>query len=195
MDKLKAVFANKDLALFPNQFVNIRLILEQRPNVLVVPAAALQTGSSGSFVYVVTKGAPDKDGKDTYVVNARPIVTTLSEGSQLLVDSGLQPGEQVVIDGQEKLRAGSPVIPNHGSAGSGGGSGSGKKGNTPGASATAPIPHLPPAMQRPAAIIIMTQAPAQRQDRPNESLPAIYSQAGCHIALDGGDSAGRRRRL
>ena len=44
MDRLKAVFTNKDLALFPNQFVNVRLILEDRPNVLVVPASALQTG-------------------------------------------------------------------------------------------------------------------------------------------------------
>jgi multidrug efflux system membrane fusion protein len=136
MDKLKAVFANQDNALFPNQFVNIRLILEERPNVLVVPAAALQTGSSGNFVYVV-----GKDGKGNAIVNTRPIVTTLTEGSLLLVDSGLQAGEQVVIDGQEKLRNGSPVTANHGNAGSGGGGGGSKKGNAPGAaSGTNPSP-------------------------------------------------------
>ncbi|HXB63126.1 MAG TPA: efflux RND transporter periplasmic adaptor subunit [Acidobacteriaceae bacterium] len=127
MDKLKAVFPNKDLALFPNQFVNIRLILEERPNVLVVPAAALQTGSSGSFVYLVSK-----DAQGNTIVNAQPIVTTLTEGSQMLVDSGLQPGQQVVIDGQEKLRNGSPVMPSH--SNTGGGS---KKSGTPDATGAA----------------------------------------------------------
>jgi multidrug efflux system membrane fusion protein len=121
-DKLKAVFPNKDEALFPNQFVNVRLILENRPNVLVVPAAALQTGSSGNFVYVV-----GKDAKGNDIVNARPIATTVTEGSLMLVDSGLQAGEQVVVDGQEKLRAGSPVTLNRGT-----GTGS-KKGGSPGA--------------------------------------------------------------
>lgn len=131
MDKLKAVFANKDQALFPNQFVNIRLILEERPNVLVVPAAALQTGTSGSFVYVVSK-----DDKGTTIVNTRPIVTTITEGSQMLVDSGLQAGEQVVIDGQEKLRNGSPVTPSHGNTGGGGS----KRNGTPGAAASGTTP-------------------------------------------------------
>jgi len=105
MDKLKAVFPNTDNALFPNQFVNIRLILEERPNVLVVPAAAMQTGSNGSFVYVVT---PQN------TVEARPITSSVTEGSNMLIDSGLQQGEQVVVDGQEKLRAGSAVVPTHG---------------------------------------------------------------------------------
>ena len=75
MDKLKATFANKDESLFPNQFVNIRLILENRPNVIVVPAAALQTGNNGSFVYVVNKDPKDATGKN-YIVSAQPIVTT-----------------------------------------------------------------------------------------------------------------------
>jgi len=114
MDKLKAVFTNKDQALFPNQFVNIRLILEQRPNVSVIPAAAVQSSSSGSFVYVV-----GKDDKGNTVVNPRPIVSTLTEGALVLIDSGLQPGEQVVIDGQEKLRPGSKVIANNNTGGRG----------------------------------------------------------------------------
>jgi multidrug efflux system membrane fusion protein len=101
-DKLKAVFPNKDDLLFPNQFVNVRLVLEQRKNVIVLPAAALQNGNQGTFVYVV--------GEDNKVV-VRPIKTTITEGSQMLVDSGLQPGEIVVVDGQEKLRAGSSVVP------------------------------------------------------------------------------------
>ncbi len=56
--KAKAVFDNKDGALFPNQFVNVRLILEQRANSLVIPASALQTGNGGNFVYVVKPGNP-----------------------------------------------------------------------------------------------------------------------------------------
>jgi len=123
MDKLKAVFPNKDSALFPNQFVNVRLILEERPNVLVVPAAAMQTGSAGNFVYVVT-------AQNT--VEARPIVSTVTEGSNMLIDSGLQAGEQVVIDGQEKLRAGSAVAPSHGTSGAGGS----KKSSAPGTPGT-----------------------------------------------------------
>jgi multidrug efflux system membrane fusion protein len=119
MDRLKAVFANKDQALFPNQFVNIRLILEDRPDVLVVPASALQTGSSGNFVFVMKKDN---------TVEARNIVTTITEGSLMLVDKGLKKGEQVVVDGQEKLKAGSKVVP----ARANGGGGKGAKGNDAG---------------------------------------------------------------
>ena len=60
-DKVKAVFDNKDGALFPNQFVNVRLILQQRPNSLVVPASAIQTGSQGNFVYTVKQGDPPEE--------------------------------------------------------------------------------------------------------------------------------------
>ncbi len=62
--KVKAVFDNKDGALFPNQFVNVRLILDQRQNSLVIPASALQTGTSGSFVYVAKKGDPPAPVKE-----------------------------------------------------------------------------------------------------------------------------------
>jgi len=126
MDKLKAIFTNQDQALFPNQFVNIRLILEQKPNVIVVPTAAMQTGSNGSFVYVVTP-------KNT--VEARPIVTTVTEGSVMLVDSGLQAGERVVIDGQEKLKPGSNVV-----VGQSGGKRSGQSA-AQGGNAAAPTPN------------------------------------------------------
>ena len=59
-DKVKATFDNKDGALFPNQFVNVRLILQRRPDTLVIPSAAVQTGAQGNFVYVVKKGGPPK---------------------------------------------------------------------------------------------------------------------------------------
>ena len=100
-DKLKAVFANVDDSLFPNQFVNVRLIVELRQNAIVIPAAALQHGSEGDFVYVV-----DADKS----VTAKPVRVDLTEGQDLLIGSGLQAGEQVVVDGQEKLRSGSKVI-------------------------------------------------------------------------------------
>ena len=100
-DKLKAVFANEDDALFPNQFVNIRLIVEQRQNAIVIPAAALQHGSEGDFVYVV-----DADKS----VTAQLVKVDLTEGQDLLIGSGLHAGQQVVVDGQEKLRTGSKVI-------------------------------------------------------------------------------------
>ena len=63
-DKVKAVFDNRGNTLFPNQFVNVRLILQQRPNALVIPAAAVQTGNQGSFVYVLRDGDPPKELQD-----------------------------------------------------------------------------------------------------------------------------------
>jgi multidrug efflux system membrane fusion protein len=126
-DKVKAVFPNTDGALFPNQFVNIRLVLEQRQGATVIPAAALQTGSQGSFVYVVKQGvrpaalrqakvgdtnqiAPPDDPAGYYVVR-QPVKIDITQGTQLIVSSGLQPGDQIVVDGQERLIAGSKVYP------------------------------------------------------------------------------------
>jgi multidrug efflux system membrane fusion protein len=99
-DKLKAVFPNKDESLFPNQFVNIRLITELRPDAIVAPTVALQHGTQGDFVFVAK---PDN------TVEIRPVVVDLTEGPQLIMASGLKPGEQVVIDGQEKLTAKSQI--------------------------------------------------------------------------------------
>ncbi len=107
--KLKAVFPNTDEALFPNQFVNIRLIVEQRPNAIVVPSAALQHGSQGDFVYVVG---------DDKTVAVQPVKVDITEGQSMLIDKGLKAGQLVVIDGQEKLKPGSKVVPRM--AGSGG---------------------------------------------------------------------------
>jgi multidrug efflux system membrane fusion protein len=157
-DKIKAVFDNKDGALFPNQFVNVRLILQRRPDTLVIPSAAVQTGSQGSFVFVMKAGPPKPEGsgtnpgsgksgsgrqhqhkvaeaeapaakdgdagskpsdKATYHVEVRPIAIDVTEGSQVIVSSGLAAGEQVVIDGMEKLKNGSQVSPRKDTAKSG----------------------------------------------------------------------------
>jgi membrane fusion protein, multidrug efflux system len=99
-DRLKAVFDNKDNALWPNQFVNIRLLLEVRKNSTVIPAAAVQRGPQGSYVFVVK---PDK------TVEVRPVTIALTQDNASAVGSGLSAGELVVTDGQDKLQAGTKV--------------------------------------------------------------------------------------
>jgi len=103
-DKLKAVFDNKDQSLFPNQFVNIHLVLEDRPNAVVAPSAAIQTGLQGSYVWTV-----DTDAKGVSTARIQPVKVALAEGQVTILDSGLQPGENVVVDGAERLRPGQIV--------------------------------------------------------------------------------------
>ena len=98
--KLKARFANAEQLLFPNQFVNVRLRVQTRANALLIPAAALQFGARGTFVYVV-----DGDSK----VQIRPIVAGPSDGELTLVEEGLELGERLVLEGTDRLRDGSLV--------------------------------------------------------------------------------------
>ena len=137
--KPKAVFDNADNALFANQFVNVRLVLNERPNAIVVPTAAIGTGTQGDFVFVVKPGAgaggkrgkkpggapaadappaadasSGKDGKprdqfhaETVLVHVDFVIGTNS----VLADGAVQPGQQVVVDGQEKLVDGGSVTP------------------------------------------------------------------------------------
>ena len=98
--KLKALFSNPDHALLQNQFVNARLLLDTRQNATVIPAAAIQRGSSGPFVYAV---------KEDQTVTVRPVVLGPSEGENVAVESGLKPGEVVVVNGADKLREGAKV--------------------------------------------------------------------------------------
>jgi multidrug efflux system membrane fusion protein len=103
--RLKAVFDNKDSILFPNQFVNIHLVLENRPNALVVPTAAIQNGLNGSvFVWVV-----DSDDKGGHVAQMQPIKVALAEGQVTILDSGPAAGARVVVDGADRLRPDQPV--------------------------------------------------------------------------------------
>jgi membrane fusion protein, multidrug efflux system len=99
-DRLKATFDNKDGGLFPNQFVNIRLLLDVRKNSTIVPSAAVQRGPQGSFVYVV---------KADKTVEARTVIVALTQSNQSAIGSGLQVGEVVVTDGQDKLQNGARV--------------------------------------------------------------------------------------
>ncbi len=176
--KLKAVFTNEDNALYPNQFVNIHLVLENRANSLVIPAAAIQTGNSGSFVFVIdrsqgqsvptntgasndsskrgqastvtpggtapaggagggntaaastgggtvgngpgggpiTSGSAPAGGRRggpqmSYPVRVVPVVIDSTQGTDVILKSGLAAGQQVVTDGQEKLQDKSRVVP------------------------------------------------------------------------------------
>jgi membrane fusion protein, multidrug efflux system len=140
-DKLKAVFANTDEKLFPNQFVNVHLVLEQRKNAIVVPAAAIQHGTDNDYVWLVkpdTNPAPanptsanssaeqpsaassgrndgsgaagrsgPRPGSGTVVMQPVDIDTT--QGSMVILKSGLEANQQVVVDGADKLQSGSKV--------------------------------------------------------------------------------------
>jgi multidrug efflux system membrane fusion protein len=98
--RLKAVFDNKNNDLWPNQFVNIHLLLETKKNAIVIPAAAVQRGPQGSFVYVVK---PDNK------VTVTAVNIAVTQGNVAQVDSGLSPNQIVVTDGQDKLQQDSLV--------------------------------------------------------------------------------------
>lgn len=98
--RFKGQFENEDNSLFPNQFVNARLLLDMRHNAVIIPTAAIQRSTQSAFVYVVK---PDNTAE------VRNVVSTLTEGDEAAVDSGLEPGESVVIDGVDKLQQGTKV--------------------------------------------------------------------------------------
>ncbi|HEY2841345.1 MAG TPA: efflux RND transporter periplasmic adaptor subunit, partial [Pirellulales bacterium] len=99
--RLKAVFENEKGMLFPNQFVNCRLLVEKLPQAVVVLTAGVQHGPDSMFAYVV---GPDS------TVELRPVVVGPSEGDHTVIESGLSPGDVVVIEGVDKLQKGSKVV-------------------------------------------------------------------------------------
>jgi membrane fusion protein, multidrug efflux system len=98
--KFKGVFENKDLSLFPNQFVNARLLLDTRHGATIIPTAAIQRSPQSTFVYAV---------KEDNTVQVRNITVGITEGDEASIDSGLDPGDKVVIDGIDKLQEGAKV--------------------------------------------------------------------------------------
>jgi len=98
--RLKAMFPNDDERLWPGEFVNARLLLERRSNVIAVPSGAVQRGPQGLFVWVVTP-------QDTAV--ARRIEIGPTTGSTTIITSGVNEGDRVVTDGQYKLQTNAPV--------------------------------------------------------------------------------------
>lgn len=124
--KLKAVFPNENNALFPNQFVYVRMLEGSKKGLTIVPPAAVQRGPQGTFVYVVTRGTAPTSGASAKtgasggtgnsgapgsIVNIRQVTVDITEGDQAGISAGLQPGETVVIDGMDKLQDGSKVDP------------------------------------------------------------------------------------
>src|SRR6266699_873420 len=98
--KLKAQFPNEDASLFPNQFVNVRMLLDTRRDATLVPNAAVVRGGQGTFVYVI---------KDDRTVALRKVSVGVAEGDNLSIESGLAPGERVVVEGSDRLRDGAKV--------------------------------------------------------------------------------------
>lgn len=99
--QLKAAFANPKHALWPGQYVNVRLVLGQRDRALTVPAGVVQRDQSGTYAYVVNAD---------HTVRMQPIGVARIEDGVALIDSGLSAGERVVADGQYKLKNGSSVV-------------------------------------------------------------------------------------
>lgn len=98
--QLKADFPNQNLRLWPGQFVNARLLASTRQNGLIVPASVIQRGPEGTYAYVITANK---------TAEMRPVKVAQIDGGRALIDSGLQAGEQVVVDGQYKLQPGARV--------------------------------------------------------------------------------------
>ena len=133
--KLKAEFPNADNALFPNQFVNIRLQLDTEQNALAVPNNAIQRGSMGTFVYLIQADS---------TVALRKVTTGAVDGDWVSVQGDLQPGDRLVTDGADRLRDGAKVEIIEASAkrGRSGGSGHAPK---PAAGTTKPSDGVQPA--------------------------------------------------
>jgi membrane fusion protein, multidrug efflux system len=129
--RLRAIFQNDDNRLFPNQFVNTRLLVDTIKDAVIVPTTAVLNGSMGQFVYVV---------KADNTVTVRPVKTGPVDGERTSIKSGLQPGERVVTDGSERLREGAKItIPAErprGASGAHGASGAAAASGASGASGT-----------------------------------------------------------
>jgi multidrug efflux system membrane fusion protein len=139
--KLKATFENKNLELFPQQFVNINLLVETLQNQILVPTVAVQNGQQGTFVYVID---------DHQTAHLRPVTVLTSDQTGADIKSGLKVGEQVAVDGADRLQDGAQVrvrqageverqaaadaaaLAGRGRGGSGGGQNKGKPGGTNG---------------------------------------------------------------
>jgi membrane fusion protein, multidrug efflux system len=110
--KLRADFDNLDDKLFPNQFVNARLLIKSLRGVVTVPSSAVQHGAPGTYVYLV--GADD-------TVSARAVDLGPLDGAMFAVNAGLSPGDRVVVDGADRLRDGAKVLVSAAGGSNGGG--------------------------------------------------------------------------
>jgi multidrug efflux system membrane fusion protein len=105
--KLKSMFGNADNSLFPNQFVNVHLLVDTKHNLTIVPATAIQRGPQGTYIYAVAK---DPATKDT-IAKIYSVTIAQTTGDSVGLSAGLNPGDAVVIDGQDKLQDGTKINP------------------------------------------------------------------------------------
>jgi membrane fusion protein, multidrug efflux system len=98
--KLRAEFSNDDSALFPNQFVNVRMLVDTLPDATLLPTAAVQRGAPGTFVYAVN---------EDHTVSVKPVKLGAVQGEVTSIEGGIAPGVMVVVDGTDKLREGAKV--------------------------------------------------------------------------------------
>ena len=132
--KLRAIFDNEQETLFPNQFVNVKLLVNTLPDADIVPNSAIQRGAPGTFVYLVK---PDR------TATVQKVKLGPSDGQRIAVLSGLQPGDSVVIDGADRLRDGAkitvaPPAPPNGAAGQSASQQGGQEAVAPAAQSSAP---------------------------------------------------------
>ena len=99
--KLRAQFPNDDRLLYPNQFVNIRLLLDTHNGVTTMSSAGIQRGAPGTFVYLINADS---------TVSVRVVKLGVTDGDRVEVLSGLAPGDRIVIDGADKLRDGAKIV-------------------------------------------------------------------------------------
>ena len=99
--KLRAQFPNETRTLYPNQFVNVRLLVDSHKDVTTMSTAGIQRGVPGTFVYLVN---PDQ------TVSVRPVQLGVTDGDRVEIRSGLAPGDRIVVDGADKLRDGAKII-------------------------------------------------------------------------------------
>jgi multidrug efflux system membrane fusion protein len=124
--KLRAMFANTDNALFPQQFVNVRLLVNTLHDQTIVPSSAIQRGAEGTYVYVVESDS---------TVTMRTVTLGVTENDRVAITQGLKPGDVVVVDGADRLRDGESVILPKGQTGTAATASSGNAGQ-PAASGT-----------------------------------------------------------
>jgi membrane fusion protein, multidrug efflux system len=105
--KLKSIFNNEDNSLFPNQFVNVHLLVDTKRNLIIIPAAAIQRGPQGTYVYAVAKDSVSKDTTSKIC----PVTIAQTAGDSVGLSAGVNPNDLVVIDGQDKLQDGTRINP------------------------------------------------------------------------------------
>ena len=174
--KLKAQLPNPEGLLFPNQFVNVRMVVETKKDATVIPMAAIQRGAQGTIVYVV---------KDDKTVALRPVKMGAVENDNVAIESGVKPGELVVTDGIDRLREGAkvevttPFVPRQrGPGGSAGPSGDlGKRGNRQGKVGAEPAAPTPAT-----AAPVAAAATSNKSAAPNAEKPALTDKSSANSA-------------